>query len=78
MLPGGWGLDEARKNPSVVDWVKAVSGSARRVVRMWMSSPPHRAILLSGRYRRIGLAKRTGTLGSMRACVVTADFASKH
>jgi uncharacterized protein YkwD len=53
-------------------------GSARRIVNMWMNSPPHRAILLSGRYRRIGLAKRTGTLGSMQACVVTADFASKH
>ena len=32
VLPGGWGLDEARKNPDVVDWVKAVSGTARRVV----------------------------------------------
>ena len=32
VLPGGWGLDEARKNPGVVDWVKAVSGTARRVV----------------------------------------------
>ncbi len=32
VLPGGWGLEEARKNPGVVDWVKAVSASARRVV----------------------------------------------
>jgi len=32
VLPGGWGLDEARKNRDVVDWVKAVSGTARRVV----------------------------------------------
>jgi transcriptional regulator GlxA family with amidase domain len=32
VLPGGWGLDDARKNPVVVDWVKAVSGTARRVV----------------------------------------------
>jgi uncharacterized protein YkwD len=53
-------------------------GSARRVVNMWMNSPPHRAILLSGNYRRVGLAKRTGSLGSTHACVVTADFASKH
>jgi uncharacterized protein YkwD len=52
--------------------------SARRVVRMWMHSPGHRAILLSGRYRRIGLAKRTGRLGATRACVVTADFGSKR
>jgi uncharacterized protein YkwD len=53
-------------------------GSARRVVRMWMHSAGHRAILLSGTYRRVGLAKRAGALGSTRACVVTADFASKR
>jgi transcriptional regulator GlxA family with amidase domain len=32
VLPGGFGLDEARKNPDVVDWVKTVAGTARRVV----------------------------------------------
>ena len=32
VLPGGWGLAAARENPDIVDWVKAVSGSARRVV----------------------------------------------
>jgi uncharacterized protein YkwD len=53
-------------------------GSAGRIVRMWMNSPGHRAILMSGRYRRIGLAKRVGSLGSTHACVVTADFASKR
>ena len=53
-------------------------GSAHRVVRMWMDSPGHRAILLSGAYRRVGLAKRVGSLGSMKACVVTADFGSKR
>ncbi len=52
--------------------------SAGRIVGMWMNSPPHRAVLLSSRYRRIGVGKRTGHLGSMRACVVTADFASRR
>jgi transcriptional regulator GlxA family with amidase domain len=32
VLPGGWGLAATRKNPDVVDWVKAVAGTARRVV----------------------------------------------
>lgn len=32
VLPGGWGLAAARDNPNIVDWVKAVSGTARRVV----------------------------------------------
>jgi uncharacterized protein YkwD len=52
-------------------------GAARRVVRMWMNSPGHRAVLLSSTYRRVGLGKRTGKLGGSRACVVTADFASR-
>jgi uncharacterized protein YkwD len=52
--------------------------SARRVVRMWMDSPGHRAILLSGKYRRIGLARRTGSLGGTHACVITADFGSRR
>jgi uncharacterized protein YkwD len=51
-------------------------GGARTVVDMWMSSSGHRAILLSSNFRRIGIGKRTGGLGSQRACVVTANFAS--
>jgi uncharacterized protein YkwD len=52
--------------------------SPRRIVRMWMNSPPHRAVLLSATYRRIGIARRTGSLGGSRACVVTADFGSRR
>jgi uncharacterized protein YkwD len=54
------------------------SGSARSVVRMWMDSPPHRAILLSSSYRRVGIGKRVGSLGSQKACLVTADFSSRR
>ena len=53
-------------------------GSARRIVRMWMNSPGHRAVLLSATFRKIGLAKRTGDLGGTQACVVTADFGSRR
>ena len=49
--------------------------AVHRVVSMWMHSPPHRAILLSSRFHRVGIARRSGRLGSMHACVVTADFA---
>jgi uncharacterized protein YkwD len=52
-------------------------GSARQVVRMWMNSPPHRAILLSSTYRRVGIGKRVGSLGSRKTCMVTADFSSR-
>ena len=52
--------------------------SAPAVVRMWLNSPSHRAVLLSGRFRRVGVGRRLGRLGSSRACLVTADFASRR
>ena len=32
VLPGGSGVDAARSNAELIDWIKAVAGSARRVV----------------------------------------------
>jgi uncharacterized protein YkwD len=51
--------------------------AARPVVRMWMNSPGHRAILLSSSFKRVGLGRRTGDLQGSRACLVTADFGSR-
>lgn len=48
----------------------------RSIVQMWMNSPGHRAILLSPAFRRIGVSRRSGAFGRMRAVVYTADFAS--
>jgi uncharacterized protein YkwD len=53
-------------------------GGAATVVQMWLDSPPHRAIVLRGDFRRIGVARRWGTLGGSRSAVVTADFASRR
>lgn len=50
-------------------------GGAAAVVRMWMNSPPHRAVILVGAFRRIGIGRRWGALGSSGQAVVTADFA---
>ena len=60
--------------------IAAVSGraTARKAVRMWMRSPPHRAVLLSPSGRRIGVGKRRGKLGSVRRAVFTADLASSR
>jgi len=52
--------------------------SAHGFVRMWLNSPPHRAVLLSRSFRRVGVGRRVGRLGSRRACLVTADFASRR
>jgi uncharacterized protein YkwD len=49
-----------------------------RVVSMWMNSSSHRAVLLSSRFKRLGVARRGGRLGGGRACIVTADFASRR
>ena len=51
---------------------------AARVVNMWMHSGPHRAVLLSGSFRRIGVARRGGRLAGQKACMVTADVASRR
>lgn len=59
--------------------IAAIPGraTARKAVRMWMSSPPHRAVLLSPSGRRIGVGKRSGRLGSARRAVFTVDLAGR-
>jgi uncharacterized protein YkwD len=47
------------------------------IVRSWMNSPPHRAILLSRGLRRIGIA-RQGTRRPGWPAFYTADYASLH
>ncbi|HZJ04145.1 MAG TPA: CAP domain-containing protein [Nocardioidaceae bacterium] len=44
---------------------------ARRLVRMWMDSPSHRAILLSAKANRIGVG---ATVDADGCWVVVADF----
>jgi uncharacterized protein YkwD len=51
-------------------------GGAATVVRIWMQSAAHRAIVLDPRLTRVGIGKRWGRLGGNRTAVVTADFAS--
>ncbi len=45
--------------------------NASAIVNMWLNSGPHRKIMLSRSFKRIGV----GRSGS-RKCFVTADFAS--
>ena len=32
VLPGGFGVEAARADPELLDWIKAIAGTARRVV----------------------------------------------
>lgn len=61
-------------------WVPGVRrrGVVRRVVGMWMGSPSHRAALLSSDFRKIGVARRTGVIGTTRVSVFTADLATRR
>jgi uncharacterized protein YkwD len=80
----GTGMAQRVRRYTGANWIgeniAAVSGraTARRAVRMWMQSPPHRAVLLSPSGRRIGVGKRRGRLGSSRRAVFTADLASRR
>ena len=55
---------------------------AARALRLWLSSPPHRANLLSAHWREIGLAavhstSAPGVYGGRAATIVTADFGAR-
>jgi uncharacterized protein YkwD len=69
---------DARRVGETLAAIPRRRGGAGEVVRMWMRSPPHRAIVLSAGFRRIGIARRWGSLGSSKLAVVTADFASRR
>lgn len=76
-------VEHYRRSHRIGETLAYVTGRSPRhqaamVVRMWMHSPPHRASLLSRRFRRIGIARRKGWLGGTRAVVFTADLASAH
>jgi uncharacterized protein YkwD len=53
--------------------------SAADALKLWMNSPPHREILLTARWREIGISavhvdSAGGTYGGGAATIVTADF----
>jgi uncharacterized protein YkwD len=58
-----------------IAWGAGASAGPAAIVAMWMASPGHRAILMDGRYRRIGLGVAFGSpTGVPGARTVTADF----
>ena len=61
-----------RKVGETLAWMSRCNG--RKVVRMWLNSAAHRRILLSSKFRNVGVGKRS----SSARCMVTADFASAH
>jgi uncharacterized protein YkwD len=61
----------------VIAWTpRGARAGARKVVWMWMHSPPHRAVLLSASLRRVGVGRVRGAMGRQRGSAITADFSS--
>ncbi|HEY6836592.1 MAG TPA: CAP domain-containing protein [Gaiellaceae bacterium] len=55
---------------------------ASRALKLWLSSPPHRANLLNPRWREIGLSavhatRAPGVYGNAPTTIVTADFGAR-
>jgi uncharacterized protein YkwD len=63
-------------------WGSPSVGPARALA-MWLASPGHRAVLLSSRWRELGLSavhstSAPGVYGGSPATVVTADFGARR
>jgi uncharacterized protein YkwD len=57
--------------------------SAEGAMRMWISSPPHLANLLSRQWRQVGIsavgvARAPGVYGGRRVTIITTDFGVRH
>jgi uncharacterized protein YkwD len=57
--------------------------SATGAMNSWISSPPHLANLLSGKWRQIGISavgvrRAPGVYGGRRVTIITADFGARR
>jgi uncharacterized protein YkwD len=60
----------------VVAWRIGSGAPPQAVVAEWAASPPHRANLLSRRFRRVGVGLAAGALGGQPAFFVAVDFST--
>jgi uncharacterized protein YkwD len=59
-------------------WGTGVLGKPGQIVKAWLRSPEHRAIVLSSTWSRIGISRACGRfLGHAGACVWTADWVKR-
>lgn len=67
----GWTVGEN------IAWGGGPYATPASTVREWMHSPPHRANILLGRYRSIGIGIALGTPESASGATYTTDFGSR-
>jgi uncharacterized protein YkwD len=67
----------ARSVGEVLGWrvQSSPNSEATNLVREWLGSPPHRQVLLSDRFTRIGIGRATSTSASNPTALYTVDFA---
>ena len=66
-----------RQYGETLAWAPDGSGAAgKKVVSLWMNSASHRAVLLNGALRRVGIGRVHGAMGSQAGNAITADFSS--
>jgi uncharacterized protein YkwD len=59
-------------------WGTGSLANPGQIVKAWLASPEHRAILLSSTWTRIGISRACGSfLGYSGACVWTADWVKR-
>lgn len=82
VLASAYGRHGHRRRLSVaqnIAWATGSEATPASIVRMWMQSQPHRAILLTRRYRSIGVGVRAGSPVSRStgsAGIYTVDLAA--
>jgi uncharacterized protein YkwD len=60
-----------------IAWGSGSSASPSAIVRSWLRSPPHRAIVLDGRYQDVGIGIAVGAPQGGGGATFTGDFGAR-
>jgi uncharacterized protein YkwD len=62
----------------ILGYVQSVSrrNEARVIVRAWLNSAPHRAVILSRSFHRAGVGRGSAHWGGLKTAIYTVDFAA--
>jgi uncharacterized protein YkwD len=60
-----------------IAWGTGSYATPRAIVQMWMHSPPHRANVLRGSFREIGVGIALGSPSSGSGATYTTDFGAR-
>jgi uncharacterized protein YkwD len=67
-------LSKSHVKGEIIELHGGKANKVARTVRAWMNSPGHRAVLLAGRFHRVGVGKTTGKFNGRRVTIWVARF----